>query len=583
MTFRRPEWLTRLAGPHVLSWPAWLLVCVPSIMSSFIYLTSQASMGRIAAWAWGAVSCLAMGLTWLLASKTWMRGGSLTRRAALILPTYALAAIVRSAVTIIAGGPTSGANPIPFSVLATTILSVAATLVVQSYRELTAQNGRLTSIRDALAASETSARAEAHALRASSRQAIVAAIERAIAEDAQGEDTSLRLRRVSDDVVRPLSHALSLPHDEDPPLAEAPPRGDLPGLARAILAGQPIRPFTIASLIVIMTFGAVFMVYGTVLAVVPVAVLWLVLVLLLWTGRLVPWHRFPVMLGIPALCLTFVFIGLLASTVRLVVGPLASQFPSALDGVARGQVLMSLTAVVAGGVVAALAGVLQQQKWMEESLITEGERLIDARRASQAQLRRDRSHLARILHGVVQPRIVARAMRLQGTSGSIDVEELAQEISALIGNEPASADTIEASRALRDIAEAWTGSRSVVSLTSPPRLDEVLAAHPSVTQALVEVVREAVNNAILRAGATRIHVALTVDASDVNITVTNDVQVSTPHPTGPGLGSTLFDSLTDEWDLHTSEGQAEFNACISLPHRESTAIAAADLSPAEAS
>ena len=80
------------------------------------------------------------------------------------------------------------------------------------------------------------------------------------------------------------------------------------------------------------------------------------------------------------------------------------------------------------------------------------------------------------------------------------------------------------------------------------------------------------NNAILRAGATRIHAVVARQDTAVTVAVTNDVTISTPGDLrGPGLGSALFDELTDEWSLWSGAGQAEFTAVISLPHRGSAA------------
>ena len=77
----------------------------------------------------------------------------------------------------------------------------------------------------------------------------------------------------------------------------------------------------------------------------------------------------------------------------------------------------------------------------------------------------------------------------------------------------------------------------------------------------------------MRAGATRIHAVVARQDMAVTVTVTNDVTISTPVDSrGPGLGTALFDELTDEWSLRSGGGQAEFAAVISLPHRGSTAI-----------
>ena len=116
-----------------------------------------------------------------------------------------------------------------------------------------------------------------------------------------------------------------------------------------------------------------------------------------------------------------------------------------------------------------------------------------------------------------------------------------------------------------------TTAQAIVEVTSPADLNGYLTSHPATARALVDVTCEAVNNAILRAGATRIHAVVAPHDVAVTVAVTNDVTVSTPMDSrGPGLGSALFDELTDEWSLRSGAGQAEFTAVISFPHRGST-------------
>ena len=565
MTLTTPRWLTRIAGPHALSVPAWLLVSATSVTWSVAFLTSSASMSLLEAAAWGALAALALGATWWVAGKTWMKGGSPTRRAFLILPTYVLAACIRSVIPVLASGSPEGPGQFPFAVVSMTILSVAATLAVDSYRELEIQNGRLAAIRDALAASESRAQVEVATLRASAHEAITAAIEQALAGEATGEDRALRLRRVSDDVVRPLSHTLAEQPDEAPPTVPAQPRRDLPTLGRAILSAQPIRPWPTASLVTVMSVGTMFMVLGMPTVFLGVATLWIVLTSILWVFQRLPWQRLPVAIGMIGLPVAFATAGLLAVT-------LITLRPAAADPVPRGGLIVAVMTVIAGCLVALLVGVTRQQRQLEEELITEGMALVATRRATQARIRRDRRHLARILHGVVQPRIVARSLRLQASGEPADIHELARELDELLSDETGADEAIDVTRALRDIGDVWSGSKAIVEVTAPEDLNDHLIGHPAAARALVDVTCEAVNNAILRAGATRIHAVVAPRDEAVTVAVTNDVTISTPGDTrGPGLGSALFDELTDEWSLRSGAGQAEFTAVISIPHRGSTA------------
>lgn len=572
MTRTVPRWLARIAGPHALSVPAWLLVSATSVTWSVAFLTSSASKSLLEAAAWGALAALVLGATWWVASKTWMKGGSPTRRAWLILPTYVLAACARSVIPLFASGSPEAPGQFPFAVASMTILSVAATLAVDSYRELEIQNGRLAAIRDALAASESRAQVEATTLRASARQAIMAAVEKATTDDETGEDRALRLRRVSDEVVRPLSHALAAQQDIAPAPVTDRPRRDLSALARSILDAQPIRPWATASLVTVMSLGILFMISGAPRVFLAAALFWGALSSLLWLVQRLPWQRLPIPLGIPLLGLTLAGTGLV--TVMLL-----RLLPVANDPVPRAPIIVGVMTLIAGGLVAILAGVTQQQRQLEQQLITEGTALVSTRRATQSRIRRERRYLARILHGIVQPRIVARSLRLQASGESADPDELARELDALLSDEAETDKAIDVTRSLRDIADVWSGSRAIVQVTAPPDLNASLAAHPATARAVVDVACEATNNAILRAGATRVHAVVERRQDSVTMTVTNDLRLADPTASrAPGLGSALFDELTDEWSLTSGDGRAEFTARISLPHRGSTAIPD-DISP----
>ena len=566
MTLTTPRWLTRLAGPHALSVPAWLLVSATSVAWSIALLTSSASLSLIEAAAWGVLAAVALGATWWVANKTWMRGGSPTRRAWLILPTYVLAASIRSVIPLLVSSSPEALGLFPFAIGSMTIMSVAATLAVDSYRELEVNNGRLAAIRDALAESESRAQVEAATLRASAHQAITAAIEQALAGEPTNEDRALRLRRVSDDVVRPLSHALAGQYDEATLSVPAQPRRDLRTLCEAILTSQPIRPIATASLVTVMSLGIIFMVAGVPRVFATAAIFWVALSSLLWLVQRLPWKRLPVSLGIALLPLAFAGTGLLTLA-------LLRLLPTAVDGIPRAPFLVAIITLIAGSLVAVLAGVTRQQRQLEEALIREGHALVATRRATQARIRRDRRHLARILHGIVQPRIVARSLQLGAPDPGPDIDGLTRELDDLLSQDTAGHGPTDVVRALSDIEDVWSGSKAIVEVTAPEELNAALAMHPAAARALVDVTCEAVNNAILRAGASRIHAVVTRTYDALTVAVTNDVRLTNQAPSGgPGLGTALFDELTDEWSLTTAEGRAEFTALISLPSHTNPAM-----------
>lgn len=559
MTSRLLAWASRLAGPHALSWPAWLLVWAPSTIWSVAYLTAHAAMPPGWALLWGSVAWLTMGAVWLIASTTWMRWATLDLRRALIIPTFALAALCRSLIIVYVGGPFAGPSPLPLGVLTMTCVSVAATLVIDSYRQLKLQNGRLAAIRDALEQSEGRARVEAASLRSSARQAIAAAIEQALGSESDVDEAAARLRRVSDDVVRPLSHALAA-HDEDNRLTlDGAPRSDWVALARTVLDSRPVRPVAVASVIIAMIFGVLFTIYGVPTTLLAASVFWSILVALLWMCRFVPWHRLSLHIGIPALLLAFALAGVVGSLIM-------RQFPGSKGQVPQGTLLVAIIATLAGSCVALFVGVMRQQRMVEDNLITEGRLLVEVGRTTQAQIRRDRRHLARILHGVVQPRIVARSVRLQALGEPVDVYELARELDDLLGDEATADRSLDVTRSLRDIAEVWAGSAHL-ALCVDSAMSVLLTPHPSVARAVVEIACEAVNNAVLRGGAQKVDLELVAEGSMLSLRVSNEtsMQEADTRSVTPGLGTAIFDDLADQWSFAVSEGTAHFVATLRLP------------------
>jgi signal transduction histidine kinase len=81
---------------------------------------------------------------------------------------------------------------------------------------------------------------------------------------------------------------------------------------------------------------------------------------------------------------------------------------------------------------------------------------------------------------------------------------------------------------------------------------ERVAADPAATYAIIEVVREAVGNAIRHGNATTIEIGIHDQASDLVGLVITDNGSGLTDGAAPGVGSHLFDALAYEWSRNTS-------------------------------
>lgn len=563
MSATMPRWVREVAGPNALTLPGWLLLGIPSIVGGAAMLVGGLGQGLLRGLAWGTVAWLALGAVWLLARFTWMAGGSARRREILIIPTFVLGGAVRAGII---AATTSSANvraTIALSIINITGLSIVAAVVVDRMRTLDLAAGRLDAIRTGLADAQARAIRESAHLRASAREAILAALREAFRESGDPRTLAQGLRDVSERVVRPMSHELASPyahHDAEPFVR---PRRDFVSVARAILDAGPIRPLLTTVLYCVFVMPLAFHVHGWPGMLSIMAVTAGSIAVLLGLARLIPWSRLPTTVGVVLLVAVLVVTGVTSIVVlrldREQVGPLAG-----------GAVYAAVFLFLLGGCIAILRGFALRQAQIEESLILEARELSTAVRSEQAALRRDRRHLARVLHGVVQPRLVARALQLQRTDGPPNLDELELEIVALLSQETDSLETVDVNRALNDVSEIWADTVEVV-VDVPECVTELLSSYPPCALAISEVACEAVNNAILRGGAQRVAVEVYAERTSVGLTVANGTGAM-PRPLGPpGMGSEIYRELADSWEIVRGPEGVEFRAHFSLEQRATSA------------
>lgn len=164
--------------------------------------------------------------------------------------------------------------------------------------------------------------------------------------------------------------------------------------------------------------------------------------------------------------------------------------------------------------------------------------------AHLAQLARES---ARVLHGSVQTRLVACAVAIEQASSNQDVEAFRAAMHEAHDALFPPALDVEETRPLAEQLEhtisLWSGL-CTVGLTVDPSLSALSGAQ---ARDIRRVVEEAINNAITHGEANQIAIGLSHNDGAVVIDLTDNGLGPQCHE--PGLGSALFDSVCESWEL----------------------------------
>lgn len=542
---------SRINATSALSLPAWLLIAVPIILGNttmlkvFSYDTGMAFLVSTASW-------LAIGAVWLIARLLMRLAGSMENEVLWVLITIAIAGLVKGAFVFAAVD-----SPVKFilSALYSIFFSIFAALVVDSFRTHQAAMARLREVRRALTIASERAQRDIDMLRESTKEAVLSAVEVALGDTQDRREVALRLRRVTQEVVRPMSHELA--HTEPRPI-EVSSRGrrgfQMRLLIESTLESRPCHPVVITA-IVMMSVGPLLVDYfRSTLVIAPIIVGSVVLWATLWLANFIPWRRMPMLFGASLFPLVLIASGALTYLSM-------SVFLPPVSGPFSGGVFATVFLVIVGVAVALLAGAERRQPMLEERLIVANSELAAAVSSVNAQLRRERHQLAQVLHGVVQPRLVAQAVEQSNAEGTIDIDELLEEVTAVLikaVDEPPVANLREA---LEDLQLVWSANAEI-TIDLSEAVDRLVSQDPSIGKAVCEVACEAVHNAVLRGGATRVSVEAAANGGGITLCVTNPVRgaVVGEISAARGLGMELFDSVTDSWELHQGEGKTVFLA-----------------------
>lgn len=548
----------RIGSLDALSWPVFWVTLAAGAIGNLITTTAAPVGARLVILGLGQ---LALWMPLLLA-RLRVRVEPARSQPVLVL-CAALAGLMLRALVI--GGVTAGllgveevqwAQRFVGALLNVGLAFVVAAYVVSGLRERRRQIGELVAV-EALLAASVAALSEEYDQRndeALERVQAVLLAELSRLDTADARRSLEVLQHTAADVVRPLSHQLA---QERPVGAvvetSATVEVSWPDVLDQAATGRPFRPLlTAAFLAVESTAAAVayrpgIWVYATML----VLVIGLLAGANLILATILPGRPRATRMGMVA-SMSVVVGSLGAWVVWAGLGEVPARGPLALG-------TLSFTVAFSLGVSVASAFTRDRDRLVRR--LEDSSRDLERRavRLRQAQWFQNKM-LSRALHGPIQAAVTASALRLDAAirAGEVDDRvvhrvrvELIDALGTLGSAEPHLATIPEA---LTRLTATWEGLCEV-STVLPGDAADLLARDPVLRSCAIDIVTEAVSNAVRHGGATRAAVRIDLDHSgcDVILRITSDSSTDQGSGAG-GLGSRILDDCTAEWRLDESPG-----------------------------
>ncbi len=374
----------------------------------------------------------------------------------------------------------------------------------------------------------------------------------------QGAASIGELQRLASDVVRPMSHELaeSVPVVEAPRASFADARVTWQQVARQMVDRPPLRPLIAAAFLALLLATVTLGVYGpqgvTVTLVHFGCVLALSALANLALARVLP-HAGPrTALGL--VIGAGLLIGTLAAAAASLFLPAGSDGPLfVVGGGFYSAVVIVLSALV--------TAILRQQRGSERELAASTEHLRrELVRLRQARWLQHRA-LARALHGPVQSAVTSAALRLDAAVRAgepdqalvADIREELRSVVDVLDVEDAEAPSLDL--AFARITGTWEGVCTVQSSVSDQARD-ALEADPMASAVIIDVMTEAVSNAVRHGSASRAELSISADDDGlVTLSVCNNGLPSDGASVLKGLGTSLLDDCALEWSRTTTEGR----------------------------
>lgn len=178
-----------------------------------------------------------------------------------------------------------------------------------------------------------------------------------------------------------------------------------------------------------------------------------------------------------------------------------------------------------------------------------------------------RRNTAWVLHGPIQSALTSAAMALGASSNQFrDRKGIRDSIAAALDAlDSSSSVPLNASEALHDIVKVWQRTCNV-HIAMGDDATAALASDADSAFCVIEIVREAVSNAVRHGGARNVfsQIKLTNDGL-ISVTVDNDGS-QLPMSEDVGLGSAMLDQITHQWVRENLSNGVRLSALV-VPER----------------
>lgn len=377
------------------------------------------------------------------------------------------------------------------------------------------------------------------------------------------QEKSQRLRRVVDDVIRPLSSSLNSPIDQ--PIAvdsistkARRPTAQRQGLRflKALVIERPFEP--VASVIILMLAivipGATFIGASNSSAVGLISSMVLAIVLILAQRFVTPrLRKLPIGLALSLLVLIWLGFAYLSGftsliTLELLDSAFDADFP-------RRVARLSFLSMVIPAIVFAVT-----RQWAESERALEDAVAAVSQQTASIRMRHwaERRELGKQVHSLVQAEMIATAVALNENAENSDalLLQLNQRVQAAL-DQSVVTDWREALESLKSV---WAKS-IVLDIHMDTAVMAVLDAEPTTASAVVDIVREGITNAV-RAGHAD-HVSVTVSAlpNALQVDVIDDGD-GLGIEDEPGSGSKMLNEVCFTWFRENSGSGCRLHAIV---------------------
>jgi signal transduction histidine kinase len=350
------------------------------------------------------------------------------------------------------------------------------------------------------------------------------------------------LRSTVDDVVRPLSIEVAEASDEleaESGRAEIREKAPIP---KTIIFGEFLVPFW-AGLIASIVLVPVAFLFETPLNSLLI-LLAIFLSMFLGLGLI---QRLTIKLAVPPV--------LAAAVIPLLNAASLTTFyviaPALAWKVSTEQIhALLLFGLSVGGTTFAAQFAQLQRKATTEKLVAVNLQLEILNASLRQELWLNRRRTASVLHGPVQAALFASAMKLSQEQKPTPelVAEVERDIAAALEklNNPSNLEGENVSEVLNQIVEIWSDAAQI-SIEIPEALQAAITKAPLTSEALIEISREFITNAIKHGKASKVSLKVSrLDGARIAIEVVDDGQ-GLPPGAKPGFGSKLLSELSLVW------------------------------------